>query len=463
MGIYIRALYCVLIRMRTKSTIIIGKTVRKLAKLRGGGSALPGLVVEKLDRGFVGRMLADLPYGVVVVSGTNGKTTTTKIVSELLEASGLRVFTNKTGSNFVRGIAAAIINETTLANGGKLPHDIAVLELDEAHAVQFIRIAQVNHALLLNVMRDQLDRFGEIDYTARLLEKVADATTTSLTLNRDDPRISNLAANNGNGVAVQYFGAHPTLHHVFVNDDALHQPATKSPVQASEQGPEPTPATTLDSASVELTAFTEHTATFSIGGKTYATDMRLTGVYNFLNAAGALALCRQVLGDKVDDSLLIKALATIKPAFGRGETININGQDIELVLVKNPAGFRLALASFDPTDTAVMIAINDMYADGRDMSWLWDVDFSSLAHGGVDMVTGVRAYDMALRLQYDQVASRAVEPDLGKALESFIMAGPSTDGSTNQAHGIKRIFCTYTAMLTLRRQMRKYTKIGIME
>lgn len=449
--------------MRTKSTIIIGKAVRKVAKLRGGGSALPGLVVEKMDPGFVGRILAELPYGVVVVSGTNGKTTTTKIVSELLESAGLKVFTNKTGSNFVRGIAAAIINETSLANGGRLPHDIAVLELDEAHAVQFIRIAKVDHALLLNVMRDQLDRFGEIDYTARLLEKVAGAATTSLTLNRDDPRISTLSAKNVNGVAVQYFGAHPSLHHVFVNDDALHQSASASPVQAGQQGPQPAPEDALVPASVELTAFTEHTATFDINGKTYATDMQLTGVYNFLNAAGALALCRQILGDKAVSAQLIKALSSIKPAFGRGETISINGHDIELVLVKNPAGFRLALASFDPADTSVMIAINDMYADGRDMSWLWDVDFSSLAMGGVDMVSGVRAYDMALRLQYDKVAARTVEQDLGKALEAFIMPSQSAGNAHTKGAGTKRIFCTYTAMLTLRRQMRKYTKIGIME
>lgn len=174
--------------MHKKHTILIGKAVRSVARLRGGGTALPGLVVEKLDKDFVGHMLSELPRGVVVVTGTNGKTTTTKIISEVLEACGLSVFTNKTGSNFVRGIAAAILGEVD--KSGKLPHDIAILELDEAHAVQFIRNAPVHHALLLNVMRDQLDRFGEIDYTARLLEKVAASATKTLVLNRDDPRIS---------------------------------------------------------------------------------------------------------------------------------------------------------------------------------------------------------------------------------------------------------------------------------
>ncbi|MDB5181356.1 MAG: hypothetical protein JWP13_119 [Candidatus Saccharibacteria bacterium] len=427
--------------MHRKYTIIIGKTVKKLANLRGGGTALPGLVVEKIDRGFVGELLAELPKGVIVVSGTNGKTTTTKIVSELLGAAGLKVFTNKTGSNFVRGIASAILGE--VGKNGKLPHDIAVLELDEAHAVQFIKNAPVQYSLILNVMRDQLDRFGEIDYTAGLLQKVAAATQKTVVLNRDDPRVSALATSLANGASAQYFGADPTLHGVFVNDDKLHQSTSEQPL----------PPTDLRPALVELASFNEHTAVFHMDDKLYEVRMQLSGVYNFLNAAGALALCKSVLGTDISNEQLITALGTIQPAFGRGETLVINGNELELVLVKNPAGFRLALASFNPAETSAMIAINDMYADGRDMSWLWDVDFSSLKDVGVQAVTGVRAYDMALRLKYDNVETVSVEPDLKLALDAFLMSG---------VPGKKRIFCTYTAMLKLRRLLRKYTKLEIM-
>lgn len=144
-------------------SIIIGKAVRAVSRLRGGGSALPGLVVEKIDPNFIQRTLTALPEGVVLVSGTNGKTTTTKMLVELLEGQGLKVFTNRTGSNFTRGVAAALLGEISL--GGKLAADIAVLELDEAHAVHFVRAVAPRHTLLLNVMRDQLDRFGEIDHT----------------------------------------------------------------------------------------------------------------------------------------------------------------------------------------------------------------------------------------------------------------------------------------------------------
>ncbi|MCW2763281.1 MAG: Mur ligase [Marmoricola sp.] len=427
--------------MRTQHTILIGKAIKKIAQLRGGGTALPGLVVEKLDKEFVGKMLSELPRGVVVISGTNGKTTTTKMVSELLTAAGLSVFTNKTGSNFVRGIAAAIVSEVD--SRGKLPHDIAVLELDEAHAVQFIKHAPVHHSLILNVMRDQLDRFGEIDYTAGLLEKVALATQETVILNRDDPRVSALAGKLLPDVAARYFGADPALHSIFVSDDKLHQAETEQPI----------PPADLQLAEVELTAFKENVATFRIGGKSFDVTMQLTGVYNFLNAAGALTLCKTILGSETSDEQLIASLAGVKPAFGRGEILSINGHELELILVKNPSGFRLALASFDPTNTSVMIAINDNYADGRDMSWLWDVDFSSLRQGGVSMVSGVRAYDMALRLRYDDVPYTSVDTELESGLSAFL-----SDKSVPR----RRIYCTYTAMLKLRRLLRKYTKLEIM-
>uniref|UniRef100_UPI003A8BBE0F Mur ligase family protein n=1 Tax=Leucobacter sp. BZR 635 TaxID=3378705 RepID=UPI003A8BBE0F len=138
--------------MRDFFSASIGKTVRAVARLRGGGSALPGLVVERLDPGFMGRGLDRLPLGVIAVSGTNGKTTTTKMIVEMLEAQGLKVFTNRTGSNFSRGVVAAMVEEGSI--GGKLDADVAVLELDEAHAMFFIERVKPRFTLLLNVLRD---------------------------------------------------------------------------------------------------------------------------------------------------------------------------------------------------------------------------------------------------------------------------------------------------------------------
>lgn len=414
-------------------TVLLGKTVRYIARLRGGGSALPGLFVERIDPSFVRDTLAQLPHGVVLISGTNGKTTTTKMVVELLESQGMKVFTNRTGSNFVRGVAAALLGE--VENDGKIHADIAVLELDEAHAVHFVHQIPPRHSLLLNVMRDQLDRFGEIDATARMLEKIALATTETVVLNREDPRVAAIADKLTNK-DVRYFGLSDKLRATFPSDDDMH-----GGVLTSKQ---------LPAADVTLNAFTGNNATFQIDNKNISTDLKLQGIYNIFNSAAALALVRAILGDEVDQDKLIASLAAITPAFGRGETLIVSGKPLELVLVKNPSGFRLGLESFSPAGYATMIAINDNYADGRDMSWLWDVDFDSLRTDGVAEISGVRAYDMALRMQYDEVAVSHIDVSISRALKHFINANSTKP---------KRIYCTYTAMLTIRRELGKITDV----
>ena len=177
-------------------------------------------------------------------------------------------------------------------------------------------------------------------------------------------------------------------------------------------------------------------------------DLKINGIYNVLNAVAAFAFCRMVVGENVNEEAMLRRLAAITPAFGRGESFTVGGQPLEIILVKNPAGFRLSLASFPSAGHKTMIAINDNYADGRDMSWLWDVDFSSLREDGAAMVSGVRAYDMALRLQYDDVPIATIDTRLVSALRTFIKENPEAQ---------KRIFCTYTAMLAIRREVGKIT------
>ena len=414
---------------RQMISTIIGKGVKKVARLRGGGSALPGLVIEKIDPKFIQRTLKDLPQGVVIISGTNGKTTTTKIVVELLESVGLRVFTNRTGSNFSRGVAAALLDEVNLR--GKLEADIAVLELDEAWAVKFVQMVRPRFSLLLNVMRDQLDRFGEIDNTASLLQKIAEATTDAVVLNRDDPRIFKISKH------IQakkvFFGTTDELLKLMPTDDNLKYGAAIANQSVN--------------VDVLLKKISGQEATLRIDNKEAAVNLKLTGVYNLLNAAAATALARQITGPEVTDTIL-SALENIKPAFGRGETIFLNGTPIELILVKNPSGFRLALLSFAKNSSATMIAVNDNFADGRDVSWFWDVDFSALKK--VAMISGVRAYDMALRLQYDEVAVEKIDTDITRALDDFINDRPEEP---------KQIFCSYTAMTAIRRLLSGKTEV----
>lgn len=400
--------------------ILLGKAVTKVSKLRGGsGSALPGLVIEKIDKGFTRKILSRLPYGVVTISGTNGKTTTTKIITELLTAAGLRVFTNDTGSNFLRGVNSAIIQKATCS--GKFNYDIAVLELDEAHIVKFSEQVPIDYSLFLNVQRDQLDRFAEIDHTAELLQKVASVVTKTVVLNREDPRVSKIQAKN-----TVFFGLSDELVDQFPSDDDL---IVKAKNQEKLVKPD---------ADVILQKIDGVNSTFTVSGKDYSVDLKLRGLYNVFNAAGALAICHQVLPD-TDMKVFTDCLSQVKCAFGRGELLEIDGKEVEILLVKNPSAFQLSLASFADDKHDFMIAINDKYADGRDVSWLWNVDFSQLP--AVAVTTGSRATDMTLRLKYDQIPVSETIEDFNQAITAFLKYSDRP----------KRIFATYTSMLEIRK------------
>ena len=431
--------------MRSRLTVALGRTARLAARARGGGSggtAFPGLVMERTDPGFLERTLSRLPRGVIVVSGTNGKTTTTKMVVQLLREQGLKVFTNRTGSNFVRGVLASLLTEVDAA--GNLDADIAVLELDEAHAVHFVARVRPRACLLLNVMRDQLDRFGEIDYTASLLHSIAKATSDVVVLNGDDPRLAAPAFLEDVTARVVSFGAGEDLRSLFLSDDDLRT-GVVSPRQA---GQAPSPRVTLE-------AIDGQRATVRVDGTSHEVDFAIPGVHNLLNACAALGVVLEVLGEDADLPGLLTTLGTVQAAFGRGEVLTLDGRPVQLSLVKNPAGFRMGLlsaAAQAKDGEVVVVAINDEYADGRDMSWLWDVDFSALRAGGVAVVTGVRAWDMALRLRYDDVEVTDVEPDLRKAVA--LMRRAATDADRPM-----RIFTTYTAMLALRSILGEITDV----
>ncbi len=386
-----------------RSSVVVGKLARSAAKLRGGGSALPGLVVEKLDKGFMRDALAQLPKGVAVISGTNGKTTTTKVAVELLEAQGLKVFTNRTGSNFMRGVIAALLERINLH--GKLDADIAVLELDEAHALKFANAVAPDYFLALNVAEDQKDRFGGVERVAGLLRQVAEKTKECVVVNRDDEL---LQFGDLGGPRVGGFGA--------------------------EGGQ------ALDGAiDVSLDNYDEGRATYSMGDKSYEVQLKLTGEYNALNAAAAMALCWAVLGDKLNEAKMVKKLGQIEPAQGRGEEFVIDGQSVQLVLVKNLVGFEAALKFFAEDKHDFMIAMNNNYSDGRDASWLDDVDFSGLKK--VQMVSGMLAETVAAKLKTDGIEVGRVEGDVARATRLFIE-------SSNRP---KRIFAAYTAMAVVRR------------
>jgi UDP-N-acetylmuramyl tripeptide synthase len=386
---------------------------------------MPGLVVETLVPGYLGVMLGRLPDGIVVVTGTNGKTTTTKMIVELLEANGKKVLTNATGSNLTRGIISTVSQQATPT--GRLPFDVAVFELDEAYARQFTDVIRPRYVLGLNASRDQLDRFGEVDTVARLIADTMLSATEGIIVNADDKRLSKAVERAE--TAVTYFGVSQQLLRFFPRDDELVSVGAERAAKS---------ATTA--RAVELLAFKDTQARYRIGTDEVTATLAVTGQHNFQNAAGALAVLRLLLPE-VSAQKLAKQLAAIQPAFGRGQTFALkNNTQLQLNLVKNPASFRQGLASYTRKNTIVMVAINDGLADSRDMSWLWDVDFTSLQAAKVALTTGARAVDMALRFSYDDIRVAKVEPDIEQALRIFC-ALP----------GDKVLFASYTAMLQLHR------------
>ncbi len=419
---------------------LLGKFIQAVLRAFGRkGTALPGLVIEKLSPGYVHKSLAKLPYGIIIVTGTNGKTTTTRIISKLYSAAGLRVVTNARGSNFVRGVIASIVKHATCT--GKLLYDIGVFELDEAHALHLVKLHRPTGVVVLNIARDQMDRFGEIDKVATLLSQIVATARDWVVLNTNDPRVAKMAEETQQRVL--FFGHDKSLAHVYSNDDQLYNQSS-----AFFQLVKPT---------VCLTSIKCREVSIRILDKNYTTKTILDGTHNASNITAALTACVAQLPE-VNVDLFVNVIQTITPAFGRGERIILsNGSVIRLQVVKNPSGFRHALRLLqEEAYSSVGFAINDNYADGRDVSWLWDIDFSRVNKKYPKIFCGgTRATDMAIRLKYDGVQIDGIDTKFSTFLAWF--------STSHDKPAI--IFCTYTAMLQLRgllkQQVKALTKYGL--
>jgi UDP-N-acetylmuramyl tripeptide synthase len=285
-------------------------------------------------------------------------------------------------------------------------------------------------------MRDQMDRFGEIDKTAKLIQKVVENTTEFVVLNRDDVRVSKLSEYAKGQVF--YFGVSPSLRPLYLNDDELHE---TTPPKLSKQ-----------KAIAELLEIKKgDKIVIKLNESEYQIAMVASSSFNYQNA---VAICAAAIAVGIDSEVIVDRLKEVKPAFGRGEGILIGSKIVTLQLVKNPGGFRHALHSLSTKKTnCCMIAINDDYADGRDVSWLWDVDFRSHINQKAYpiYVSGTRAADMALRLKYDGIKITTSLPVLDECLDIALKYTP------NKGHLL--IFTTYTAMLHLRKALAKLTEV----
>jgi UDP-N-acetylmuramyl tripeptide synthase len=431
---------------------------------RGGGGALPGLIAERLNSHLIGKLASGLTGGVIVVTGTNGKTTTTKLIAEVLSANGVKFVTNSSGSNLKRGITSALIAASNLR--GVLNGTVGLFEVDEASLRLVVPEIKPDHIVVTNLFRDQLDRYGELDTTAALIGEGIAATHAQLYLNADDPLVASLAKYADKTADVHYFG----IEGVPVNQIALPLTAADSdrcPLchnrlvfsrvfyghighYRCSTGDFSRPAPNVVITNVLNADRDGSSFVLSIDGKRTDYTFPIPGIYNLYNALAAASVGH---GLNIAAETMQTTLALSKAAFGRVEQIEINGRKLCLLLIKNPAGFTQVLQTFVVGRTAVraMFVINDLAADGRDVSWLWDVPLEALAGFDAFVLTaGIRSADMALRLKYAGVDSRPALT-LEEGIDALIDATPQG--------GTAYILPTYTAMLEIRKILGRKVKL----
>lgn len=375
--------------MRSFLAVLVGKTARFLLRRirRGGGSALPGTIAATIDPNLLKRAIDSAPMGLVVVSGSAGKSSTTKILVELLRSHGLKVFTNPSTANIKQGLYAAILQFGDYR--GRIAADIVVLEWDEGHGAALAEKLKPNLAVLTNVFSDQLDRFIDPEVVAEKLKEIHDhskrivmnADDKNLTQFADRARVSGFSLNDSVGDAPEYalnFG-----------------PQVSIPVS--------TTVSSLSAGSVTLTR----------GDQTLTFKTSADAVHQAMNLAAAITALPLLV--EPDWNKVVSTVESMPPVFARDEIADIRGRDVRLMLVQNPTSFALNLEEISGTERPLMLMAG---GDIHDPSWLWTVDFSKLDY--VDVVGGRNAHELALRLRYQGVKIGAIATEADESSELFL-------------------------------------------
>jgi UDP-N-acetylmuramyl tripeptide synthase len=462
--------------LRLTFTIIITKLLIFILRvLKHGGTSLPGKVARKLYPDIIKVISKD--FKIIMVTGTNGKTTTTRIIGKVLENNDVAYVTNKSGANLVSGVITTFIESVDITGKGQA--STALLEVDEAAFNVVTDFVQPDILVVTNFFRDQLDRFGELYSTLNNVRSgIEKSPNAKLVLNADDSLCASLAHNSKRDVIYYGFarGASDSDEKV-ENSDAVYCLYCKNRYEYSYQVyghlgvfscpncgySRPSPQVTclevndLNSSYSDIVFSLEH-ADDDNESPSFIARINLPGLYNIYNALAAASL-GHLLGFPADS--IIKAMESFECSFGRMETLVTNGKTIKIILVKNPTGFNQVLTYLlTETQTAqIAFIINDKLADGTDISWLWDVDFEKLEkiQKNISMfyASGIRAEDMAVRLKYAGIYSDKIslikdyEQLLSKALDD------TQEGKTLY------ILPTYTAMLDIRKLFNK--KYGLKE
>ena len=435
-------------RLRLGLAVAVAKSVTAgVRALRlGAASVLPGEIARRLHPRLLALLCEQVTKGVILIVGTNGKTTTSLLLRTILENQGWRVAHNETGANLLNGLMTALLANTTVV--GKLNVDYAILEVDENVLPLVLRECQPRFILGLNLFRDQLDRYGEVDtISQRWREAIAPLPNDTLViLNADDPTLSHLGQQLPQKVL--FFGlSEPDLY----LDEIPH---------AVDSIYCPSCGHLLDYQGVYLS----HLGDFQCPSCGFrksqpAFDSRnypqiLIGVYNKYNTLAAALVAKEI---GIDTEAIYDTIKNFRAAFGRAEELTVHGKHVRILLSKNPVGMNETIRAVNDIKktgkaSTTLLVLNDRIPDGTDVSWIWDVDTEELvALGGTLIISGDRTYDMALRLEYsrdertDEHVQLIVEEDLPEAISTALNLTP-TDQTLH-------ILPTYSAMLEVRQRL----------
>lgn len=428
-----------------------------IRKLGRGGTDFPGRVAMKICPDLLGRLAKNVT--TVIVTGTNGKTTTARMIEQAMTDSGISFFANKSGANLLSGVTAEFAMHSGIFSG-KCQRAYALIESDEAAFKQISRFVDAKAVVVTNVFRDQLDRYGEVTGTLDNIRiGIQNSPNAVLCLNADDSLSASLHNDVENPVV--FYGVNTPIYKERVEEvsDAPYCIRCKHEysydyityghlggyhcTNCGYGRPEPQVAVT----EVKSSDAEQSTVVMRVDGKDYTTVVNLPGGYNIYNAAACMA-CGKALG--FADQTVVESLGQFQCGFGRMEKFDINGTAVRMILIKNPAGCNQVLNFLTNVNTPTVFAaiLTDRVSDGTDISWIWDVDFEKLAAMGDNMkmvyASGVRAEDMALRFKYAGIPEDkiVVEKDYGKLME-LVTAQPDP----------VYLMPTYTGMLELREKI----------
>lgn len=452
--------------VRTAFAVAAGKTAALVSRRlqRGGGTALPGLVAERIDPRVTRRLAAQISGPKVLVTGTNGKTTTSRLLVSILRAAGQEPIRNGTGSNLMRGVASTLLAEAG-PTGALRRSCPAVFEIDEATLFAASDMLAPDVIVFTNLFRDQLDRYGEIDSVAEVWRKTLATLpeTATIVLNADDPLVARLRE--GTKARVLTYGIEDgtlgigTAEHAAdsrwcpeCDQDYMYDAVFFGHIgwwrcpRCGERRPDPDVYT----AQAELVG--DERARFEVrfGEREGVVDLPLAGVYNVANGLAAAAAAF-ALGLAMPH--VAKGLSGATAAFGRQERLTIAGRGVRVLLGKNPAGLNQALRTVAAGEAGktLLFLLNDDIADGTDVSWIWDVDYELVAGPAVQVIAGGRrAEDMALRLKYAGFDDVVTERDIPSALRRALREGAGT----------LYVLPTYTAMLEAREALGRWSATG---